>query len=253
MDATALRWVLAIIGIVIIAGVYLYTVHQQKLRRRAAIKTFTHEELETGIIEDEMLSRELSSINSMLEDELKEKDLKKIKINPALDSEQKHSLHVKSEASAKVKQKEAKITLQLPRLLDEIEQEKLVVHVLKAADDRIMTGSDLINAFKHAELEINEMGHAEFAQNPVAEYRFANITMDGSFNSIADAQFNSYGMVCFYDLSAVQLPLTCYELMLKKIDELVRMLDLNVYDRDLNLLTLKHITDMRDMLKVHES
>ena len=37
MDATALRWILAIIGVLVIAGVYLFTIYQNRLRRNAAI------------------------------------------------------------------------------------------------------------------------------------------------------------------------------------------------------------------------
>ena len=36
--------------------------------------------------------------------------------------------------------------------------------------------------------------------------------------------------------------------MLKKIDELVRLLEIKVYDESLLLLTLKHVTDTRQRL-----
>ena len=43
-------------------------------------------------------------------------------------------------------------------------------------------------------------------------------------------------------------PLGCYEIMLKKVDELVRILELKVYSQDLDLLTLQHVTDIRKKL-----
>ena len=55
-------------------------------------------------------------------------------------------------------------------------------------------------------------------------------------------------MVCFFDCSCYEQPKGCYELMLKKVDELVRILDLKVYDENLQLLTLQHVTDTRKRL-----
>jgi len=248
MDATSLRWVLAIIGIVILAGVYLYTLYQQKLRRRAAIKTFTHEEIESGVIEDEHLSRELSSINSMLDDDLIDSDIDQIKINPALNSADAPALSPKTQTDRAT----AKVSVELPRAMSTIDDDKLVAYVLKHADDRVLTGSELLNAFKHAAMEINEQGLAEFSQNPVAQYIVANMTADGSLNEITDPQFFSFGIVFFFDMSETELPLSCYESMLKKVDELVRLLQLKVYDQNFQLLTLQHVNDTRDRLKVYE-
>jgi FtsZ-interacting cell division protein ZipA len=115
-----------------------------------------------------------------------------------------------------------------------------------------LTGIELLNAFKHLELEINHEGYAEAADSPVAQYRIANMSRDGSLNEISDSQFYSYGIVCFYDASTLDLPLNCYELMLKKIDELVRLLELKVYNEDLQLLTLQHVTEIRERLKGFE-
>ena len=55
MDATTLRWVLAVIGVVVIAGVYFFSVYQGRIRRQGAVKTFTHDEFERGLIEDDNL------------------------------------------------------------------------------------------------------------------------------------------------------------------------------------------------------
>jgi len=249
MDATALRWILAIIGVVVLVGVYFFTLYQQKLRRHAAIKTFTQDELENGIIEDATLDRELSSIKSMLEDEIVEQDLKQIKINPSLDTTSEPAYRPQTQNKAKVKVK----TLEFPEVLDKINADDQVLLVLKHADDRVITSEEMVSAFKHAGLEIDEMGCGEYTQNSMAQYRFANMSCEHTFNSIADPQFFSYGISCFFDMTKVDLPLTCYELMLQKIDELVRVLDLKVYNREMELLTIEQVTATREELKVHES
>ncbi len=249
MDATALRWVLAIIGIVVLVGVYFFTLYQQKLRRRAAIKTLTQDELESGVIEDTTLRRELSSIRTMLKDEIVEQDLQQIKINPSLDTDNESSYRPEPVKKAK----ENPVDLKFPETLNAIEAEHLVLLVLKHPDDSVITGSELVNAFKHVGLEINEQGHGEIDQNPMAQFRFINMTLEGSFKNIADPQFYTYGIACFYDVTQVDLALTCYELMLQKIDELVRVLELKVYNHDLELLTLEAVKATRDSLKGYES
>lgn len=235
MDATSLRWVLAIIGIIILVGVYLYTIYQNKLRRSAAIKTLTHEELESGVIEDETLRNELSSINTMLDQEDLDDEIQGIKINPAVD----HAVKPKNEKKPEI---------HLPQSLHDILTENLVAHVLKHADDRVLTGIEVKNAFIHANLEMNEDGFVEFKESPAARFRFLNMTLSGSFLEIDDPQFYSYGLVCFFDGALCDKPVSCYELMLKKIDELVRILDLKVYNEDLQLLTLQHVTETRNRL-----
>lgn len=236
MDATALRWVLAIIGIIIIAGVYLYTVYQHKLRRRTAMKTFTHEELESGFIEDETLSRELSSINTMLNDEDLKQDIKSININPVVESEQPFK-------------KIEKIEIQLPSVVQNINDEHRVAHVLKNTDERVLTGNELIGAFTQLGIEINRDNFGVFADPELATLRLADMTDSGSFEKINQDEFYSYGFVCFFDRSECEAALSCYEHMLKKIDELVRLLDLKVYDEDMQLLTLQHVTQIRSRLQ----
>ena len=52
MDASSLRWTLAIIGIVLLVGIYLYGLQQNKMRKRAARETFTREEIDSAFTED---------------------------------------------------------------------------------------------------------------------------------------------------------------------------------------------------------
>lgn len=236
MDATALRWVLAVIGIIVIAGVYLYTLYQNKLRQRAAVKTMTQHELESGQIEDEALSQELSSISNMLNQDVLQKDITDIKINPALD------------AGISV-QKKDKQAIHLPHIMYQIEQGNLIAHVLKHADDRVLTGQEINSAFQQAGLHIDTEGFARLDDTSSSMFKLANMTASGSFENLEDPQFFTYGMVCFFDCASYEQPQSCYELMLKKVDELVRILDLKVYNEDLQLLTLQHVTDTRNRLR----
>ena len=240
MDATALRWVLAIIGIVVIAGVYLFSQHQNRIRRQGAIKTFTQDELDNDLIEDEHLRQELSSISTKIDQEDLHQEMGDIKINPALDANIK-------------KTKTEKPAVKLPSVMQQISNDKLVAHVLKHADDQLLTGMDLESAFKHIGLQVDDDGYARLQEYPGERVLFADMTESGSFSGISDQQFHTYGIVCLFDISACEQPRSCYELMLKKVDELVRMLDLKVYNENLQLLTLQHVTETRDKLKAASS
>lgn len=238
MDATALRWVLAIIGVVVIGGVYLFAVYQNRIRRQASVDTFTRDELENELIEDDHLREELSSISTMLDqDDLKD-EVREISINPALDAA------IKQRAAGRKAE-----PLHLPLPMQQIAPDKLIAHVLKHADDRVLTGEELVNAFRHARLELDGQGFARFEGVPDGCFVFANLSEDGSLREIVDPQFYSYGITCFFEITACAQPRVCYELMLKKVDELVRMLDLKVYNEELQLLTLQHVTDTRERLK----
>jgi FtsZ-interacting cell division protein ZipA len=225
MDSSALRWVLAIIGILVIAGVYLFSVYQEKMRRRASINTFTKDELELekGLIEDENLRRELSSINTMLDNELDNKEIEDISINPGIEAETRKT---------PVKPKPA----QLPPQLIDVDESMLVAHVLKPVDQRLLSGSELLEAFATAHLKRTEDELFCVMEQQQIHFFVADMTETGSFRDIRNDDYSCSGFVCFFNTSDTTTPIDDYEKMLKIIDELVRLLDLKVYSQDLQLL-----------------
>lgn len=246
MDATALRWILAIIGVIFIAGIYIYTQYQNKLRRRSAIRTFTREELDVDFIEDDLLREELSHINTMLDEGLNREELNEIKINPGLDDSSENP-----PTQECVEDVESSIFLPPPAY--EVPEEFLVAYVLKPVADCLLSGSDLLSAFETAEFigssKNKDKGFFYFDEDKDIHLTLANMSSSGSFQSIEQDSFKAYGVLCFFDMRESQNPRLGYELMLKKIDQLVRLLNLKVYDQNLQLLTLQHVTDIRNRLK----
>jgi FtsZ-interacting cell division protein ZipA len=233
MDATSLRWILVIIGVVVILGVYLFSIYQSKLRRNAAIKTFTQDEMESGVIEDDALRDELSHINTMLDQEIAEDDIEDILIKTTDD------------AQIAVEEEPPRPPLMLPSGLLDIARNNRVVHVLKPDDDHLLTSDELISAMQHVQFILQEDGMMKAEFEDSADFLLASLTDDGSLAKINDAQYSTPGLVCYFDMASCKQPMACYEFMLKKIDELVRELNLKVYDEDLQLLTLQHVTDTR--------
>lgn len=235
MDATSLRWVLGIIGVLLIVGIYLYSLYQSKMRKQASIETFTREEMESGFIEDETLRQGLSNINTMLEDDIKESEISEIKINPGLEEESKIEISKSTE-------------IELPQVVCQLLPDHRIAHVLKPQDNRLLTSEELRNALTHSGFSLNKDNRYILEDDPTAQFQILNLTAEGSFQGISDEQFSSQGLVCCIDLSECTLPLGCYEILLKKIDELVRILDLKVYNHELDLLTLQHVTEIRKKL-----
>ena len=156
MDATALRWVLGIIGVLCIVGVYLYSLYQNRLRRQASIKTFTHDEIESGFIEDEELRQELSHINAMLDADLSAEDVSDIKINPALDKD-------KEPEPENISAPEPGWAL--PHEVCELMPDHRIAHVLRTADQHLLTGQQINQAMIHAGFSLNDKGHSACRMN----------------------------------------------------------------------------------------
>ena len=87
MDAATFRWVLVVIAVVLVAGIYLYGTHQSRLRKRAAIDSFSREEIDSAFVEDEQLREELDNLNQILNENESLENLNEIQINPAMDKE----------------------------------------------------------------------------------------------------------------------------------------------------------------------
>ena len=240
MDATALRWVLAIIGVIVVVGIYLYSVYQGKLRRRAAIKTFTHEEIESGFIEDESLRNELHNINTRLNKESGEKQNEAEKEVPAEET-------VASEPGVVTNE------FKLPQEIFKLPPEQRIAHVLKPLDNHLLGAQELLSAFNRIGFELDEHYRMQPQDATDKSCVIFNLTEKGTFKGIDGDEFTTHGIVFFINITECHYALGSYEAMLKKVDELVRVLELKVYSDEFELLTLQHVTDIRRrLLEIHE-
>ena len=236
MDASALRWVLAIIGIVLLVGIYLFGLHQNRLRKRAAVETFTREEIDSAFIEDEQLREELDNLNKIMNQDDLNASFDQIKINPAIEANL------------------APVELPRPELfvadaIAHIGAQDLISYLLKHTDHRLITGEEIENAMIHSELEITAEGYLEYRQLGELYFSITSLSSPGHFRDMGQFEFNTLGLNCFIDLRSNHDPEISYELMLKKIDELVRLLDMKVYQSNHELLTVSDVTRIRKMLK----
>lgn len=235
MDATVFRWVLIVIAILLGFAIYFYGLHQSRLRKRNAMETFTREEIDSAFVEDEQLHHELSNLNRILQDNEAEENLDEIQINPAKEAQKTPYALPDPE-------------IYVPTWLAKKDQDRVISYQLRHDDYRLITGEEADAAVQHTGLEKNDEGFLEYQQQGEVLFQIVSLTAPGHFFEIAQLDFATLGFNCFIDLDSCARPHLAYEAMLKKIDELVRMLNVKVYKPGQELLTLSDVTDIRENL-----
>ena len=241
MDAATFRWVLVIIALVTALAIYFYGQYQARLRRRSAIDTFTREEIDSAFVEDEQLRTELSNLNQILHDNEAEEDLDDIQVDSPVEVQTTPFALPDPE-------------IHLHRLLAKRDPTRLINYHLRHADFRLITGAEAWAAVQQVGLKLDAEGLLEYRQTLATgeqgdiEFRVASLSVPGDFSNVEDLDFSTLGLNCFIDLEDCENPKLAYESLLKKVDELVRMLNLKVYKADQELLTISDVTETRKSL-----
>jgi len=79
-------------------------------------------------------------------------------------------------------------------------------------------------------------------------FSVGSLSAPGHFGEVDQLEFTTLGLNCFFDLGDSADAFGNYELMLKKIDELVRIMNVKVYQPDQRLLTISDVTHIRRRL-----
>ena len=234
MDASALRWTLAIIGIVLLVGIYLHGRHQNRLRKRIAMETFTREEVDSAFIEDEELRTELDNLNQIMAESDEQESFDNIKINPAIEADLTPFKHPPEWFIADI--------------ISSLDPEQIVNYLIYRADYQLITGEEVESAMRLAGLEANDDGYMEYYRDDDLSFTIASLSAPGHFIEVDQPEFTTQGFNCFIDLKTNSNPSLAYEIMLKKVDELVRLLNVKVYQSSHELLTISDVTRIRSKL-----
>lgn len=235
MDATTFRWVLVVIAVMVAIAIYLYGQHQSRLRKRSAIETFTREEVDSAFVEDEQLRFELNNLNQILQENEDEENLDEIQINPALEAQKTPFALPDPE-------------IFVPTQLTSKDEDRLVSYHLRHGDFRLITGEEASAAVEHVGLELNNDAYLEYREEGEIAFQIASLSAPGDFSELEQLDFTTLGFNCFIDFDVCDNPRLAYEAMLKKIDELVRMLNVKVYKSGQELLTISDVTSVREQL-----
>ena len=241
MDAATFRWVLVIIALLVALAIYFYGQHQSRLRRRSAIDTFTRDEIDSAFVEDEQLRTELNNLNQVLQDNEVAENLDDIEINPAGEAQETPFVLPDPE-------------IHLHPLVAERDSARLINYHLRHDNFRLITGEEAAAAVRQTGLELNPQGLLEYREKIETDeagevaFRIASLTAPGDFFRIEDLDFSTLGLNCYIDLDDCENPQRAYETLLKKIDELVRILNLKVFKPSQELLIISDVTDTRKSL-----
>ena len=235
MDTGTFRWVLIVIAILVGVGVYLFGVHQARLRKRSATETYTREEVDSAIVEDEQLRVELNNLNQILTEDEVDEDLEDIRINPARDAEKSPPARPDGE-------------IYVPTMLKSRDEGSLISYHLRHEDFRLITGEEADAAVKETGLELNTEGLLEFREQGELCFQVASLSDPGHFNEIERLDFATLGFNCFIDLDTCEHPRRSYESMLNKIDELAGLMNVKVYLPNQDLLAIGDVTRIREKL-----
>ncbi len=236
MDTTAFRWVLVIIAVVLGVAIYLFGQHQSRLRKRSAMETVTREEIDSAFIEDEQLRTELDSLNQMLRDDKDDDDrIGQMRITPE-----------REEHSTPFSLPDPEI--HVPRELRDREPAEYISYHLHHDDFRLITGGEASAAIADSGLGLDDDGYLEYREEERLYFRIASLSPPGRLHELDQLDFSTVGFNCFIDLGDCEDPRAAYEAMLKKIDELVRVLNLKVYKPTQELLTISDVTEVREKL-----
>ena len=246
MDAATFRWVLVIIALLIALAIYFYGKHQSRLRRRSAIDTFTREEIDSAFVEDEQLRTELNNLNQILHDNEDEEILDDIKNIAAAEAQATPFALPDPE-------------IHLHRLIAKRDASRLINYHLRHGDFRLITGEEAAAAVQQVGLKLDAQGLLEYREPGDSDggdgreagevaFRIASLTAPGDFLHFENLDFSTLGLNCFIDLDDCENPQQAYETLLKKTDELVRILNLKVFKPNHELLTISDVTDTRKSL-----
>jgi FtsZ-interacting cell division protein ZipA len=128
---------------------------------------------------------------------------------------------------------------------------RLINYHLRHGDYRLITGEEAQAAVQQAGLETDAEGLLEYRQaNDTGDiaFRIASLSTPGDFSNVGDLDFSTLGLNCFIDLDDCESPQLAYETLLKKVDELVRFLNLKVYKANQELLTISDVNETRKSL-----
>jgi FtsZ-interacting cell division protein ZipA len=256
MDAGTFRWVLIAIAGVLALAIYLFGQHQARLRKRNAIETFTREEIDSAFIEDEQLRFEMNNLSTILEDNEVEANLGEVQIDPILGAQEPQleediQSEIQINPAMEVEKRPSALPdpeIFVPPELADKNEDRLISYHLRHSDFRLIIGEEVESAAQHLGLELSDKGLLEYYEEGELAFQIASLSAPGNFFEIEELNFATLGFNCFIDLDSCTNPRLAYESILKKIDELVRILDVKVYKSSNELLTISDVTDIREKL-----
>lgn len=233
MEESSLRWVLLVVGIVILAAIYLFDVLQKRSRRDEADsdRFFTEEKIEPSLIQ--------TIDDTATEEALAEEIPAGVFDN---DREGMESVTVKASLDSQAEDLAVPVA----------EQASVIQLAVLAKQGEAMSGGDLVTAFTEVELEFGDMGifHCYKRLDGVENQLFhvANLLEPGTFPVGSMSDFQSTGIILFFQVSDLIDPHEAFDSMLNTARELSQRFSARLVDETMEELSLDKIADIQTRL-----
>ena len=233
MEESSLRWVLLVVGIVILAAIYLFDVLQKRSRRDEADsdRFFTEEKIEPSLIQT-------------IDDTATEEALAKEIPAGVFDNDREGMESVTAKASLDSQAEDLAVPV--------AEQASVIQLAVLAKQGEAMSGVDLVTAFTEVELEFGDMGifHCYKRLDGVENQLFhvANLLEPGTFPVGSMSDFQSTGIILFFQVSDLIDPHEAFDSMLNTARELSQRFSARLVDETMEELSLDKIADIQTRL-----
>ncbi len=233
MEESSLRWVLLVVGIVILAAIYLFDVLQKRSRRDEADsdRFFTEEKIEPSLIQ---------TIDDTATDQALAEEI------PAgvFDNDREGMESITAKASLDSQAEDLAVPV--------AEQASVIQLAVLAKQGEAMSGVDLVTAFTEVELEFGDMGifHCYKRLDGVENQLFhvANLLEPGTFPVGSMSDFQSTGIILFFQVSDLIDPHEAFDSMLNTARELSQRFSARLVDETMEELSLDKIADIQTRL-----
>jgi len=227
MEQNLLRLILVAVGIVILIGIYLYDVLQKK--RTQEVEEFDipdNDERIMPVMSNEpsfsAVFDEQQAVEPVKEDERVMEDVQDL--SPVIE----------------------------PEGIPVAEQAPVIQLAVLPKEGNSLSGSALLETFTGLNLEFGDMGifHCYERHDGVEIQRFhvANILEPGTFPVGSMSDFESTGIVLFFQANDSGDPEVVFSSMLNVAEQLSRSLDAKLVDAEMNELTIDKITRIQSQL-----
>lgn len=228
MEENSLRLILLVAGIVILIGIYVYDlVQKKKLEKEDPYDDEVRQQkIEPVISNDTGISR--ASMAAQADEEYFET------AEPIVES----------------------VTLDESPIADETvptaEQAQVIQLAILPTEGCLLSGPALLDAFTKLDLEFGEMGIFHYYERQEGDetqcFHVANILEPGTFPVGSMSDFESTGIILFFQVNASTHPESAFDSMLNTARELSQMLNASLVDNEMKELTLNKIEAIQSQL-----
>jgi cell division protein ZipA len=247
MDISSLRWVLIIVGIVIIAGIILFgnpdkkrkprasrkRVHAQRVRREPALDSALHGEDSAGEPDYDARQAELAIDSS---------DGHGARLEPSFGSSDEGSAEGDLFRDSE------------PKAPDVPLPDKIVTLFLQARDNHYITGVELLDVSLKSGLVFGEQGifHRIHEEDIEPVFSMANLTNPGVFDKSEWNTIEIKGVTMFMTLPGPKNALDAWDSMLATSRRLAELLHADLLDDKREVFTRQRALEIKEELREYE-